>query len=158
MSARREPQTSKTIARRRAPTRARLASLAYVGWPIFAKLVDEFGFAFGAAPSRRGRFVCFDLRRRSDYVTNVADQFFFRSNKDAEKYCVLATPVAAGAGAQWRVVVGESAFVIEDVVAVGAAPHTTLVVHRLVNVASQLSVFDLHGALLREMPLPGRRV
>jgi prolyl oligopeptidase len=88
----------------------------YVGWPRAHRLVDEFGFAY-------------------DYITNRDDVFYFKSNRNAPKYCVLARRLNDSTCAvvlscvsndcclkflfRWQTVVAESDNVIENVVAVG---------------------------------------
>lgn len=93
-----------------------------------------------------------DLDNQSQGIV-VQGQLYLMTNLDAPRKRVIKVPVAqAKDRTQWKTVVPETASTIEDC----AITHSYIVVHRISDVRSKLELYDLNGAALGEIALPGR--
>jgi prolyl oligopeptidase len=84
------------------------------------------------------------------FIAEIDDVFYIRSNKDAPNAQVIAMPVGATKQAS-RVVVPESKFSADEVSIVGQR----IIVQYLQDAYSLTRVFDLHGKAQYDVKLPG---
>jgi prolyl oligopeptidase len=85
------------------------------------------------------------------FIGNDGPVFWFRSDLNAARGCVLAIDTRKPARDDWKVVVPEARETLEGVSLVGEH----FIASYLKDAHSQIKVFDLGGKLVREMMLPG---
>ncbi len=85
------------------------------------------------------------------FVAEIDDVFYIRSNKDAPNARVLAMPVGPAKSKESRVVVPESKFSADEVSIVGRR----IIVQYLQDAYSLTRVFDLDGKVQYDVKLPG---
>ena len=84
-------------------------------------------------------------------IGNVGTRLFVRTDLGAPRRRVVAFDAARPARDAWRTVIPEGPAAIADV----ALTQTTLVVHRLIDVTSELSLHGLDGKRVGTVALPG---
>lgn len=85
------------------------------------------------------------------FIAEIDDVFYVRSNKNAPNAQVVAMPVGPAAKKDWRVVVPESKFSADEVSIVGRR----IIVQYLQDAYSLTRVFDLDGKVQYDVKLPG---
>lgn len=83
-------------------------------------------------------------------VGNIGNTLYLRTDLQAPRRKVVAVNLARPARTQWKTVIPEGPHAIESV----AMTASSLVVNRLVDVASELSIHALTGALTARVSLP----
>ncbi|HEU5184900.1 MAG TPA: prolyl oligopeptidase family serine peptidase [Gemmatimonadaceae bacterium] len=84
------------------------------------------------------------------YVGNAGTTFFIRTDKDAPNRKIISLDVRDPAPEQWRTIIPESKNAIEDQTMTGGR----LAVHYLVDVQSEVKLFDLNGRETETIALP----
>ncbi|RJS93268.1 S9 family peptidase [Salinisphaera sp. Q1T1-3] len=101
-----------------------------------------------------------DARPRALYTENdaayqpigvVDGTLYLRTDKDAPKGRIVTTPLARPGQTHWQTIVPEGDAVIDGAMLAGHR----LLVERLVDVKSRLSLYDRHGKSLGRIDLPG---
>jgi len=85
------------------------------------------------------------------YVGNAGTTFFIRTDKDAPNRKVMAFDVRDPAPEKWRTIIPESKNAIENLTMTGGR----LAVQYLVDVQSEVKLFDLNGRETETIALPG---
>ncbi|MBN1824863.1 MAG: S9 family peptidase [Candidatus Eisenbacteria bacterium] len=85
-----------------------------------------------------------------DYVGNRGDVFYFRTNKDAPNYRLIAVDLNRPEQKEWTTLIPESDAVIDGI---GMA-HGHFVVSAMVDVKARLTLHDGKGNLVRRIDLP----
>ncbi|MSP93061.1 MAG: S9 family peptidase [Myxococcales bacterium] len=84
-------------------------------------------------------------------IANDGSRFWFRTDKGAPKGRIVQFDVRDPAPAKWKTIVPEGPDTLDVAVAVG----DRLAVHRMRDARSVLTLYQLDGTLVREVPLPG---
>ncbi len=84
-------------------------------------------------------------------IDNLGSLFYFRTNRAAPNYRVIAIDLAKPNAADWREIVPESKSKLETTTMVGGQ----LFCEYLQDARSAISAFDSEGKLIREVQLPG---
>ncbi|MBC7898158.1 MAG: S9 family peptidase [Cytophagaceae bacterium] len=84
-------------------------------------------------------------------VGNIGQRLFMRTDLDAPRRRVVAVDLSSPARASWQTVIKEGESAIADIALTSAA----LVVHRLVDVTSELTLYTPEGKRLGDVALPG---
>ncbi len=99
-----------------------------------------------------------DVRRLLDefdasyqFVGNDGGVFYFRTNRDAPRYRLIAIDTARPEPDHWREIIGESDAVLDTVRLVG----DRIVAHFLRDAHSELRLYSMSGELEKEIDLPG---
>lgn len=85
------------------------------------------------------------------FIAEIDDVFYIRSNADAPNARLIAMPAASSAPADRRIVVPEMPYALDDVSIVGKR----VIVQYLQDAYSVVRVFDLNGQVQYEVKLPG---
>ena len=85
------------------------------------------------------------------YVGNAGTTFFIRTDKDAPNRKIISLDVRDPAPEKWRTIIPESKNAIEDETMTGGR----LAVQYLVDVQSEVKLFDLNGRETETIALPG---
>ena len=92
-----------------------------------------------------------DFSAKFDFVGNEGDTLWFLTDDSASRRRVIAIDVHKPEKAAWRELIAESADTLESVSAVG----DRLIVTRLDNAHTKVTIHKLDGTLERELALPG---
>ena len=85
------------------------------------------------------------------FIGNQGSKFYFKSDLDAPKKCILVIDVDQPAKENWQVIVPESEEAMESAGIVG----DWLVLEYLKDAKTQVKIFDLEGQFVREVEFPG---
>ena len=85
------------------------------------------------------------------YIGNEGTVFYFKSDVDAPKKCILAIDIANPDRANWKVVIPEAEEAMESAGMVG----DYIIVQYLKDAKTQVKLFDLDGKFVREVKFPG---
>ena len=85
------------------------------------------------------------------YIGNEGSNFYFKSDVNAPKKCILTIDVENPAKENWKVVVPEAEEAMESAGMVG----DYIIVEYLKDAKSQVKLFDLDGKFVREVEFPG---
>lgn len=85
------------------------------------------------------------------FIGNQGSKFFFKSDLNAPKKCILVIDVDQPAKENWQVIIPESAEAMESAGMVG----DWLVLEYLKDAKTQVKIFDLQGQFVREVEFPG---
>lgn len=85
------------------------------------------------------------------FLGNEGSKFYFKSDFNAPKKCILAIDVNHPDQSNWQVIVSETDNAMESAGIVG----DTLIVQYLQDAKSQVKLFDLAGQFVREVKFPG---
>jgi prolyl oligopeptidase len=85
------------------------------------------------------------------FLGNEGSQFYFKSDFDAPKKCILVIDVNQPEKANWQVIVPEADEAMESAGIVG----DMLIVEYLQDAKTQVKLFDLAGKFVREVEFPG---
>ncbi len=85
------------------------------------------------------------------FIGNEGSKFYFKSDLEAPKKCILIIDVDRPAKENWKVIVPESSEAMESAGMVG----DNLILEYLKDAKTQVKVFDLTGKLIREVDFPG---
>ena len=85
------------------------------------------------------------------YIGNEGTVFYFKSDVDAPKKCILAIDIANPERANWKVVIPEAEEAMESAGMVG----DYIIVQYLKDAKTQVKLFDLDGKFIREVKFPG---
>lgn len=85
------------------------------------------------------------------YIGNEDSKFYFKSDVDAPKKCVLAIDIEEPARENWKVIIPEADEAMETAGMVG----DHIIVEYLKDAKSQVKIFDLDGNFVREVEFPG---
>lgn len=85
------------------------------------------------------------------FVGNQGSKFYFKSDLDAPKKCILIIDVDQPDKENWKVIIDESAQAMENAGIVG----DMLILEYLKDAKTQVKIFDLAGKLIREVKFPG---
>ncbi|MGQ0766648.1 MAG: prolyl oligopeptidase family serine peptidase [Gemmatimonadota bacterium] len=144
------------------------------GWFVFAEVSDDGRYLFimlsrgaevrnrlhlvdlgtGAEPNVRSPVIPLVDSDDGEYTVlgNSGTTLFVRTDAGAPRRRIVAIDVARPARENWRTVVPEGPHAID----LAAATRSSIVVTRLVDVASEVSVHSLAGQRLAGVTLPGR--
>ncbi len=84
-------------------------------------------------------------------IGNVGSTLYLRTDLDAPRRRVIAVDLARPQRANWKTIIPEGAAAIAEV----GLTRSALVVNRLVDVSSELTLFSLQGRPAGKVPLPG---
>jgi len=85
------------------------------------------------------------------FIGNEGSTFYFKSDVDAPKKCILTIDVENPAKANWKTIIPEADEAMESAGMVG----DYIVVEYLKDAKSQVKLFDLEGKFVREVEFPG---
>jgi prolyl oligopeptidase len=85
------------------------------------------------------------------FIDNEGPVFFFKTDKDAPRYRVVAIDTRNSSAGNWKTVVPQGANTLTEV----SALNRQMVATYLVDAQNQVKVFDRSGKLVREVALPG---
>jgi prolyl oligopeptidase len=85
------------------------------------------------------------------YIGNEGSVFYFKSDVDAPKKCILAIDIANPDRENWKVVIPEADEAMESAGMVG----NYVIVQYLKDAKTQVKLFDLEGKFVREVNFPG---
>ncbi len=91
------------------------------------------------------------MENEYSFLGNNDSRFYFKSDRDAPRKCIVSIDVAQPANRNWQVVVPESAQAMESAGIVG----DSLILEYLQDAKTQVKVHDLNGQFVREVQLPG---
>lgn len=92
-----------------------------------------------------------DFENEFSFLGNEGTRFFFKSDFNAPKRCIVAIDVKNPHRSNWQVIVPECDQAMENAGIVG----NTLIIQYLQDAKSQVKLFDLSGELIREVQFPG---
>jgi prolyl oligopeptidase len=101
-------------------------------------------------PARGAHPLVADFSSKAGYVTNAGSTFYLLTDDGAERQRIVAVALDDPRREHWREVVAESDAMLLAARLCGGR----LVCHYLKDACSQLSVFDLGGARVGEIPVP----
>jgi prolyl oligopeptidase len=101
-------------------------------------------------PARGLQTLVPDFSSKASYVTNVGTTFYLLTDDRAERQRVVAVDLDDPARERWRDAVAESEALLLAAKVCGGR----LVCHYLKDACSQLTVFDLDGVHIRDIPVP----
>lgn len=133
----------------------------------FAPLVTEDGkflilnVYYGTDPKNRiyyrtiqspGPFIRLldDADARYDFVGNVDSVFYFNTDLDAPRGCIIAIDINNSSHSNWRTILSQT----DDVIDYVALINNHFVVTYMHDVHHKFKIYDLDGAFVREIPLP----
>ena len=85
------------------------------------------------------------------YVGNEGSKFYFKSDIDAPKKCLLSIDLAHPEKQNWEIIVPEAEEAMESASMVG----DHIIIEYLKDAKSQVKLFDLKGTFVREVEFPG---
>ena len=85
------------------------------------------------------------------FIGNQGSKFYFKSDLDAPKKCILIIDVDQPDKENWKVIIDESAEAMESAGMVG----DMLILEYLKDAKTQVKIFDLAGKFIREVDFPG---
>ncbi|MCB9566428.1 MAG: S9 family peptidase [Myxococcales bacterium] len=107
----------------------------------------------GAAGTQAGGVteLLINFDAKYDFIDNNGSTFWFRTDLEAPRGKVIAIDLKKPAREEWKVLIPESAETLRSVSAVG----DRFFANYLKDAHSQVKIFDLKGALERDLELPG---
>ena len=109
---------------------------------VYKDLGEPYGLPTELVPNHDNKFV---------FLGNDGPVFYFQTDWKAPKYQVIAVDTRKPAPADWKTVIPEAKETIQEVDLVG----NLFVVNYLKDAYTQVKVFEMSGAPVREVQLPG---
>lgn len=92
-----------------------------------------------------------DFSNEFSYIGNEGTLFYFKSDVNAPKKCILTIDIANPARENWKVIIPEAEEAMESAGMVG----DNIIVEYLKDAKTQVKLFDLAGKFVREVSFPG---